>query len=227
MWRRARVYIAGPISNGGTAPPECQEACLEEALEVATGLLQAGYAPLVPHLTVYWARRHPVPYDAWLAVDEAWLACADCVLVMPGWEDSPGARREVAYAQELGLPVYTSVEALRQHEQASVRTDFERVLVEMGRLHRQKAQGYGTPDDPYYNVRASQEWGIPPWVGALLRATDKVRRLQSYYRRGEWAYEPWQDNLLDLAVYAVIAVVMARQATGGDGDAPHHRGRAL
>lgn len=41
-----------------------------------------------------------------LGADLAWICAeADMVMVLPGWEDSRGARAEVAVAQALGLPV--------------------------------------------------------------------------------------------------------------------------
>ena len=45
-----------------------------------------------------------------MALDRAWLECSDIVLRLPG--ESPGADREVAYALELGKPVYEGIDAL-------------------------------------------------------------------------------------------------------------------
>ena len=56
---------------------------------------------------------------------------------------------------------------------------FHELLAEAGRLHDKKQTDYGRTDDPFANVRASEEWGIDGWVGAMIRATDKVRRLQT------------------------------------------------
>ncbi len=82
-------------------------------------------------------------------------------------------------------------------------------LKEIGELHDKKSLDYGTDEDPFNNIRASaKEWGIPAWVGAMLRATDKVRRLQKFADAGELANESVIDAFDDLAVYAVIARVM-------------------
>ncbi len=86
---------------------------------------------------------------------------------------------------------------------------FHDILYKLGRLHDKKQKDYGTDADPFNNIRSSaKEWGIPAWVGAMLRATDKVRRLQKFADKGELANESVIDAFDDLAVYAVIARVM-------------------
>ena len=85
---------------------------------------------------------------------------------------------------------------------------FHQVLKEMGELHDRKQADYGRPDDPFANVRGSQDWGVPAWVGAMVRANDKVRRLQQYARTGSLANEGARDSFMDLAVYAIIGLVL-------------------
>ena len=43
---------------------------------------------------------------------------------------------------------------------------------------------YGREGDPFANVRASEEFGIPAWLGAVLRGNDKVSRLRTYAQTG-------------------------------------------
>lgn len=92
---------------------------------------------------------------------------------------------------------------------------FHQILSELGELHDRKQADYGRPDDPFANVRASEEWGVAPWVGAMVRANDKVRRLQTYAQTGKLSNEGVVDSLLDLAVYAVIALVLYEQEQDG------------
>ena len=89
---------------------------------------------------------------------------------------------------------------------------FHDILRELGTLHDMKQRDYGKPDDPFANVRASEEWGLAPWVGAMVRLTDKVRRLQSLARTGALANEAAEDSFRDIAVYAVIALVLYEEA---------------
>lgn len=85
---------------------------------------------------------------------------------------------------------------------------FHELLKEIGDLHDRKQQDYGTAGDPFANVRASAEWGIPGWVGALVRLNDKVVRLKQFARRGSLSNESARDSMLDIAVYALIALVL-------------------
>jgi hypothetical protein len=85
---------------------------------------------------------------------------------------------------------------------------FHELLREIGDLHDKKQSDYGREHDPFANVRASTEWGVPSWVGAMVRATDKLRRLQTFAIRGTLANEGVADSLKDLAVYSLIALVL-------------------
>ncbi len=89
-------------------------------------------------------------------------------------------------------------------------TEFEAILDEMRELSRRKQADYGRESDPFANVSASEEFGIPPWVGALVRAQDKMRRLQAAARGSQLANEGVEDSLIDLANYAVIALGLFR-----------------
>jgi hypothetical protein len=83
------------------------------------------------------------------------------------------------------------------------------LLAEIALLSASKQSDYGRGDDPFFNVRQSGvDWDIPPWVAAMIRGTDKVRRLQSLRRKGSLANESASDSLKDLAVYALIALVL-------------------
>lgn len=88
---------------------------------------------------------------------------------------------------------------------------FHEILESLGELHDRKQADYGLDNDPFANVRASQSWGMPAWVGAMVRATDKVRRLQTFARKGELRNESVIDAFDDLAVYAIIARVLYEQ----------------
>ena len=85
---------------------------------------------------------------------------------------------------------------------------FDEILTEMSALHNKKGADYGSDADPYANVRASAEFGVEPWVGALIRLNDKITRLKSYTRRGVLENESAADSIKDIAVYAVIMQIL-------------------
>ena len=89
---------------------------------------------------------------------------------------------------------------------------FLKLLEEMAELHAKKQADYGIENqDPFANVRASQDWGIPSWLGALVRLNDKVVRLKTYARTGKLSNEGAEDSMLDIAVYALIALILHRE----------------
>jgi hypothetical protein len=206
---RTRVYVAGPISKGPL------EQNIRQATDAGMELLRAGFAPLVPHLTCYMAGPAPevLPHgtavEDWYGVDLPWVAVADAVVRLPG--DSVGADKEVALAKELGIPVYDSVGALLENPPTTGDDRFHALLAQIGKLHDRKQADYGRAGDPFANVRASQNWGIAPWLGALLRAGDKVARLQKFALAGRLANEGVEDSMMDLAVYALIALILYRK----------------
>lgn len=89
--------------------------------------------------------------------------------------------------------------------------EFHELLKSMGEMHDRKQADYGRDDDPFANVRASEDFGIEPWIGCMMRANDKMRRLQTAAQGSTLKNEGVEDSLLDLAVYAVIALVLYRE----------------
>lgn len=91
---------------------------------------------------------------------------------------------------------------------------FHQLIERMGDLHDIKQLDYGAADDPFANVRGSKDFGIRPWVGAMVRGNDKMKRLQKLAREGSLANEPAIDSFLDLAVYAIIGLVLFEEEEG-------------
>lgn len=122
-------------------------------------------------------------------------------------------------------------DGLRPQEEEEVRHPgserFHAILAELAEMHDRKQADYGSDADPFANVRASTEWGLPAWVGAMVRLNDKVRRLQSLSRKGYLMNEAAEDSMRDIAVYAIIALVLLEEksAIGATGTAeePHEQ----
>ena len=73
-------------------------------------------------------------------------------------------------------------------------------------MHDRKNKDYGTEADPYANVRATEEFGLPAWLGCYVRIADKLKRIQSFAQKGRLENESLRDSLVDIAVYATIAL---------------------
>jgi len=90
---------------------------------------------------------------------------------------------------------------------------FFAILEELKAIHTRKSADYGNGGDFLANVRSSAGWGISPWVGTMVRATDKIIRLQSLIEKGKLENESARDSLIDLASYAVIAIILMDEET--------------
>ena len=88
---------------------------------------------------------------------------------------------------------------------------FYELLNEMRDIHEKKSHDYGTGEDFLANVRSAEGWGVPAWVGTMIRANDKIIRLQSLLVKGNLANESARDSLLDLASYAIIALILMEE----------------
>lgn len=91
---------------------------------------------------------------------------------------------------------------------------FHSVLEELGALHDLKQRDYGRASDPFHNMRGSTEFGVRSWVGALLRGNDKMKRLQTLAVTGGLSNESAEDSFRDLAVYAIIGLVLFEEESG-------------
>lgn len=89
---------------------------------------------------------------------------------------------------------------------------FMEILEELRATHIKKSQDYGDRADPLANIRSGAEFvGVEPWRGCLVRVADKIQRIKSFCHEGSLANEGFEDALLDLASYAVIALIMFRE----------------
>ena len=85
-------------------------------------------------------------------------------------------------------------------------------------MHKRKAKDYGCPsgEDPLANIRNGAKFvGIPSWKGAMVRLSDKVTRLASYNATGRLENESLEDNLVDLASYSLLALLLHREERDG------------
>ena len=99
------IYIAGPFS----APHEDQVDINIDTAEVfARCLIQRDIHCVCPH-SLGRNFKSTGSYKYWIDVTMRLLETCDAVLLLPGWKDSPGTLGEIAAAEDLGLPVFTTL----------------------------------------------------------------------------------------------------------------------
>ena len=110
-----RIYVAGAYSA-----PDVVAALdnIRRGIRLATEVLLAGYAPFCPWLDCQYQLMlkdgERLTVDDYYNYSLAWLEASDAVIIVPErLEQSEGTLRELIRARELGLPVYSSMEELR------------------------------------------------------------------------------------------------------------------
>lgn len=75
--------------------------------------------------------------------------------------------------------------------------------------HELKNQNYANDKDPLSNLRDSLELGIDPFLGCMIRMSDKWSRLKQLASgKPDVVGESIADTLVDLASYSLIAAIL-------------------
>ena len=102
--RKPMLYIAGKYR----APTkEGIEENIEKARAVSVRMAVLGYLWHCPHMhTAHYDDDLPEwSLDEWLDLDYRYLDIADGILMMDGWEESEGAKKEHERSKKMGLPI--------------------------------------------------------------------------------------------------------------------------
>jgi len=107
--RKLRVYISGPLTTQGDRNEN-----MNRAIDAAELIAKAGHAPMVPHFTHIWDKRHPHPWEFWMQLDLAWIqpGVIDVVFRLHG--ESEGADIECERAALHQIPVVTTLDQLNE-----------------------------------------------------------------------------------------------------------------
>ncbi len=213
------VYISGPY----TAPTtEERDANVKRANEEAQRWAAAGWAPYCPHTQSWnWENDTDLAYDDFLAIDMEWLKRVDAVCVLPRWQESAGACREVEEAEIMGLPIYYTktyyedgdmltpedvdermhdVHELALNVPPGLEQFTENLLVAVEHVTQtviDRQAKYGPT-----NIAA---FGLP---GLVCRMRDKWERLFQQFWLGAVAEdEADEDGFVDMAGYSLIAIM--------------------
>ncbi|MEZ6193269.1 MAG: DUF4406 domain-containing protein [Phycisphaerales bacterium] len=208
MSNRGRIYLAGPM----TGLPNHNFPAFDRA---ARRLEKAGWEVVNP--ADNFGGRTDLIRASYLRVDVALLLQCDALAILPGWEESSGARLEYLLARELDLPVFDA-QTLRRLEplpDASavlpVANTAESVLDEAKRITATvRHNDYGHPRHDF--ARTARMWsGI---LAGKLRegaqiTTEDVPLCMIAVKLARQAHRHKRDNLVDIAGYARTAAMIA------------------
>ena len=110
-----KVYVAGPYSSDNVIGVLQN---IGRGQKICAELFCLGYAPFCPwHDRSYVMDMHNTEFkvkDFW-DHSMAWLKVSDAVLMTGDWKKSKGCLRENAKADQLGIPVFTTIWQLEEH----------------------------------------------------------------------------------------------------------------
>jgi hypothetical protein len=103
------VYVAGPYRGDG----EWQVVQnIRKAEKLALEIWKAGAVAICPHKnTALFGGT--LPDETWLRGDLELVRRSDAVCCTPDWERSEGARGEVKLARDLGIPVFATLQEVK------------------------------------------------------------------------------------------------------------------
>ena len=89
---------------------------LRKGMRVSTEVLLAGFdvfSPFIDFSLFFQCRGDEQITGPMIKRSSmAWLEVSEAILLVPGWENSPGTAAELARAQELRIPVFSTLETL-------------------------------------------------------------------------------------------------------------------
>lgn len=106
-----RVYVAGAMSS--TDPLKFLDN-LRKGMRVSAQILLSGHSVFSPFIdySLFFALSDGERISAECIKESNldWLFVSDCMVLVPGWEDSVGTKAELLFAEENNIPVYSSIE---------------------------------------------------------------------------------------------------------------------
>ena len=116
-----KAYIAGPMTPRGNRK-DTDNAAIEylrnvgDMIHAETALREKGYTPFNPGrdlLSFLFLRPgENISEERIKAESMEWLDVCDLVVLLPGWEVSPGCQAERQRAIELGMPQFYGVKSV-------------------------------------------------------------------------------------------------------------------
>ena len=111
-----KVYVAGPISANDPITLFVNE---KNGIDTAAWLMLQGFSVFCPHLDFQYllgVYGKDITKEMLQANSMAFVEVCDCMLVLPGWENSGGTIREMQRAKDLGMPIFFNVHELVEKE---------------------------------------------------------------------------------------------------------------
>lgn len=100
---KKRIYISGPITG---LKRETVTENFKAAERAIRELLGEDWAIINPSEVYPGVDEEELSHDEWMTIDLALLQMCDAIFMLPGWQRSDGAVRELDLAQDCEMDVY-------------------------------------------------------------------------------------------------------------------------
>ena len=185
----SRVYLAGPMRG----IPEFNFPAFREAASVLRGCGFDVWSPAERDEAEGFNPKadEAKPLAYYMRFDLPAVCEADQVVVLPGWEQSQGARLEVHVARECGIPVlsYPSLDLI--HASESVCEEADRLV------SGDRRNAYGHPLDDFTKTAAL--WSA---ILGVHVAAEHIPLCMIAVKISRELNQPKRDNLVDICGYA-------------------------
>ncbi len=107
------MYVAGPLVNGGKLTFDQGLENWRKTCKVAERLMQKGWAPYVPHHSIYMWKYvkeelgRDISWEEWMQLDSAFIKQCRALFFIG---HSKGADRELKYALDHFIPVFYAID---------------------------------------------------------------------------------------------------------------------
>jgi hypothetical protein len=112
LFRPVRIYLAAPYSINGLNTANVKQFNFEQVSKVASNLMQKNHVVFSPvshsHPIQIYGKLETNDLAFWMTQDLPFVEFCDvlCVLMLPGWDASPGVKREMEHAMKFKKDIY-------------------------------------------------------------------------------------------------------------------------
>ena len=160
--------------------------------------------------------------------DVAELVTCDAVILLEGWQENEECQVMADVASLADMTAFENIgednfyrelddDDFEYEDDTAIVAGspaFHAIIKNVVDLHNKKSNDYGKGEDPFYNMRASERYGIPAWVSCMIRSDDKSHRIQKAFMDGPESLvnESVIDSFEDKIVYDILALILYRES---------------
>ena len=105
-----KIYVAGKYSADNVIDVLHN---IREGIKISAKLIKMGYSPFCPWLDHQFSFYEDISVEEYYKYSIDFLKVCDAMLVLPHSENSKGTQKEIIIAENMGMPIYYSLEEIK------------------------------------------------------------------------------------------------------------------